>query len=93
MTFRAAAYPADQRVTVAVNGRVLAEFEMPADWRDYTVTLPGDLSEPNGDGPTIITLTFTHAQAESPYTRTDGSSSDQRALAAAYTWVMFEPVE
>lgn len=84
VTLRAAAYPAGQAITVRVNGEIVAEIDLAQDWADHSFTL--DV----GNG--ITTLELEHARSESPYTRTQGGSSDQRRLAAAYDWIQFEPV-
>lgn len=86
--FRAAAYPLHQTVTLSVNGHPVATIPLVNDWAEYDLTLPGDaLSD---DGPSLITLT--HARLESAFERTGGATPDQRPLAAAYDYFIFEPV-
>jgi len=85
--FRAVTYPADQTVTVSVNGQTVGVAKLTSDWAEYDFPLPAATS--SDDGPAIITLT--HAHLESAFDRTGGTSPDQRPLAAAYDYFGFEP--
>jgi hypothetical protein len=85
--FHALAYPANQAVTVSVNGRAIGEVNLTNDWADYVLTISTDVLR--ADGPSLITLA--HARLESPFDRTAGASQDRRLLAAAYDYFVFEP--
>lgn len=85
--FRAAAYPADQTVTISVNGRPVTTIQLVNDWAEYEFVIPVDVLR--ADGPSVITLT--HARLESPLEHTGGATPDPNPLAAAYDYFAFEP--
>ncbi len=85
--FKAAAYPADQVVSVAINNHPLVSIKLGNDWAEYEFVVPGDVLP--ASGPSLITLT--HARLESAFDRTGGSVLDRRPLAAAYDYFVFEP--
>ena len=86
--FRAMAYPTDQTVAVTVNGQRVSVVKLAEDWADYDITVPKSML--NERSPNVITLT--HARLESAFGRTGGKMSDDRPLAAAYDYLVFEPV-
>lgn len=86
-TFHAAAYPLSQTVVVSVDGQPVAEIELVQDWREYTFTIAPE----QVNGADITTIDLHHTILEAPYERTQGGSSDQRQLAAAYDWMQFVP--
>jgi len=85
--FRALAYPTNQTVTISINGHTIATLKLISDWAEYELTVPGEALRV--DGPSLITLT--HTQLESAFQRTGGATPDQRPLAAAYDYFVFEP--
>jgi len=87
LSFRAWAYPPNQVVTLKVNEVVIAALPMPETWTVYTAAIPA--AAIRAGEPTQIQ--FNHATLLSPHERTQGESPDQRALGAAYEWVVVEP--
>jgi hypothetical protein len=87
LSFCAWAYPPDQVVILEVNEEDIAVFPMPETWTVYTTTIPGTVIQ--AGEPTQIR--FNHTALLSPYERTQEESPDQRALGAAYDWVVIEP--
>ncbi len=85
--FRAVTYPANQTVTVSVNGHTVGVADLTNDWADYEFAVPAEAW--HADGPSIITLI--HARLESAFERTGGAVEDKRPLAAAYDYFVFEP--
>ena len=67
-------------------GQEVERFDLTQGWVEYEVTLPADVLSADE----VTTLAFVHAVARSPFETTGGSSSDMRALTAAYDWVCFE---
>lgn len=88
LRFRAMAYPAGQTVTVSVWNREVASLALVQGWSEYEVLLPADVAQPDE----ITTLALVHTAARAPFDATGGSSSDTRALTAAYDWLCFEKV-
>ena len=88
LRFRALAYPAGQAVTVSINGREVESVTLAQGWVEYEVLLPADAILPDE----VTTLAFVHAVARAPFDATGGSSSDARALTAAYDRLCFEKV-
>jgi len=85
--FEAWAYPPDQVVTIEANNVAIATLPMPETWAVYSATIPTAViwaGEPTQ-------IEFSHTILLSPYERTQGESPDQRALAAAYDWIVIEP--
>ncbi len=77
--FRALAYPAGQAVTVLVNGAQVAQAALGQGWGDYEFEVPQRLlTQP------VATIQLVHRTLRSPYEESGGTSSDTRALAAAY---------
>lgn len=87
LSLNAWAYPPGQVVTLEVNEEAIAVLPMLETWTVYTATIPAAAIE-SGE-PTHIQ--FNHASLLSPHDRTLGESPDQRALGAAYDWVVVEP--
>jgi len=85
--FRAVTYPANQTVTVSVNGHTVGVADLTNDWADYEFTVPAEAWR--ADGPSVITLV--HARLESAFDRSGGVIDDKRPLAAAYDYFVFEP--
>jgi hypothetical protein len=85
--FRAAAFPANQILTISINGHTITTLKLINDWAEYELTVPGEALRV--DGPSLITLT--HTRLESAFQRTGGATLDQRPLAAAYDYFAFEP--
>ena len=85
--FRAATYPANQTVSVSVNGQAIGAAHLTNDWAEYTFDLPADALR--DDGPAIITLA--HTRLESAFERSGGAIDDKRPLGAAYDYFAFEP--
>ena len=85
--FRAVTYPADQTLTVSVNGQTVGVSKLTNDWAEYEFLLPA--AALHDDGPAIITLT--HTRLESAFERTGGQVEDKRPLGAAYDYFGFEP--
>jgi len=85
--FRAWAYAPDQVVTIKANDTVIAALPMLEAWTTYTATIPATAIE--AGKPTQIQ--FDHAALLSPHERTRGESADERALGAAYDWVVIGP--
>jgi hypothetical protein len=85
--FRAWAYPPGQVVTLRANGVEIATLPMPEAWTVYTATIPAAVIR-TGESTQIQ---FDHAVLVSPHERTQGESPDQRALGAAYEWVVIKP--
>jgi hypothetical protein len=81
--FKAAAYPDGQTLTVRVNGEAVAQFDLAQDWQEYSFMIRSEQI----DTVDITLVELAHTRAESPYDRTEGSSSDRRELAAAYDWL------
>jgi hypothetical protein len=73
--FHALAYPADERVTISVNGQALADMPLVQDWADYAFDIPEGVIGPE---PARIELRHTAF----------GTPAD-RPLAAAYQWFEF----
>jgi len=85
--FRAATYPADQTVTVSVNGQAIGMANLTNDWAEYEFEIPADALRT--EEPVVITLT--HARLESAFERSRGAIDDKRPLAAAYDFIEFAP--
>ena len=84
---RAVTYPANQTVSVSVNGQAIGAAHLTNDWAEYTFDLPADALR--DDGPAIITLA--HTRLESAFERSGGAIDDKRPLGAAYDYFAFEP--
>jgi hypothetical protein len=89
LTLRVLAYPPDQSLTVRAAGQPLTVLSLPQTWTEHTITIPPDTVPPNE----VLTLELVHAYLTSPYTESDGVSSDRRLLAAAYDTVCLVPEE
>lgn len=89
VSFLAAPYPAEQSVIISINSRQIVHFNLSEGWQEYSFILPAVYIEENA----ITTLTLTHNRTLSPFEQTGGSSSDRRALAAAYAWFEFEMLD
>jgi hypothetical protein len=87
LRFRAVTYPANQTVTVSVNGQTIGVAALTNDWAEYAFDIPADVLRVQG--PWLIELT--HARLESAFERTNGQVKDKRPLGAAYDYVAFEP--
>lgn len=85
--FRAVTYPADQTVTVSVNGQTVGAAKLSDDWAVYEFDIPADASRVQGSW----LVEMTHARLESAFERTDGKVEDKRPLGAAYDYFAFEP--
>lgn len=84
LRFQALAFPEGQAVTVLVNGTLLAEISLGQSWSEYELELPESvLTRP------VTSIQLQHSRLRSPYEETQGTSSDTRALAAAYAWFEF----
>ncbi len=88
LEMRALAYPAEQWVTVRVNGREVSEVPLSPTWSVYTVEIPASVV--GSVGPTELDLV--HHTFASPSDSPDGPNADERMLAAAYDWVVIRPV-
>lgn len=86
LTFRAAAFPAQQTVTVIVNGQPFDQLALSQDWAEYVVMIPAGVLVA-GD---IAHIELRHDRLESPFEASGGTSSDQRQLTAAYAWLRFD---
>jgi hypothetical protein len=84
---RAATYPADQTVTVSVNGQAIGMANLTNDWAEYEFEIPADALRT--EEPVVITLT--HTRLESAFERSGGAIDDKRPLAAAYDFIEFAP--
>ena len=87
LRFRAVTYPANQTVTVSVNGQTVGAAKLTNDWAEYEFDLPAGALR--AQGPWLVELT--HARLESAFERTGGQVEDKRPLGAAYDYFEFEP--
>jgi hypothetical protein len=87
LRFRAVTYPADQTVTVSVNGQTAGVAKLTDDWAEYEFDIPAEALRVQG--PWLIELT--HARLESAFERTGGQVEDKRPLGAAYDYFAFGP--
>jgi hypothetical protein len=79
LQLRALAYPAEQTVTLYRDGTRIGTAALAQDWTEVEMTIP----EPREAASPVVVLTLVHAMAQSPQEAT-GTSSDTRALTAAY---------
>ncbi len=86
--FKALPYPSDQVVELRVNSQHIATLSMLERWKPYTTTIPSAVIEEGK--PTLIQ--FVHKNLRSPHAKTQGSSSDERPLGAAYDWIAINPL-
>lgn len=86
VSFLAAPYPDDQNVIVSANGSEVARIDLRDGWQEYSFILPSTLIEDHA----ITSLSLAHSRTLSPFEQTGGSSSDRRALTAAYAWFQFD---
>jgi len=81
---RALAYPAEQVVTVLVNGVQVAEIALGQGWDEYEFQVPQSaLTQP------VAAMQLRHRLLRSPYEESGGTSTDTRTLAAAYEHFQF----
>lgn len=86
VSFLAAPYPDDQSVIVSANGSEVGRINLREGWQEYSFILPSILIEDHA----ITSLSLAHSRTLSPFEQTSGSSSDRRALTAAYAWFQFD---
>lgn len=87
LRIRAQAYPPQQNVTVIVDDETVGSISLGNDWTEAAVALPYPLTRAGER----VTVSLVHRVLTSPFEVSAGTSSDQRALAAAYDWICVVP--
>jgi hypothetical protein len=84
---RALAYPANQRVTIRVNGMTIGTLDQPQAWTEMSLTLP----HATWAAVQPVLMELIHESIASPATLTEGGSSDVRELSTAYNRLCLTP--
>ncbi len=88
---RALAFPPEQSMLLEINGRRIETRALPQAWIEFEMQIPAAaLLSISSQEEQTTTLALIHSAAQSAFDATDGGSSDQRALTAAYDWLCIE---
>jgi hypothetical protein len=87
LSMRALAFPANQSVTIRVNGTLIGTLSQPQAWTEMSLVIPQTAWA--AVQPAVLELV--HESLASPAATTEGGSSDNRDLTTAYDWVCLVP--
>ncbi len=88
LILHATSYLPDQKITISLNNRHVADLSIGEGWAEYRVEMPAEVIPT--DGWSTFTLAF--SRSASAFERTNGQSEDRRPLAVAYDAITFAPV-